>query len=290
MAHDPPPPAEPELTRRRPIYLDFNVLQLVALVFLLDQLTKYVVIELLNPGMSYPFRGFFRFTHVHNTGSAFGIFQGLNTPLIFVSFVGIVILVLIYRSQPNPSNLLRFSLGLQLGGALGNLIDRLRLGFVTDFIDIGPWPVFNIADAAIVTGLIILGWVFTNSGSSKPEPRPPAEEFVPQPVPSQPVPSVIDRRYRATGSRYRAADLSDLEDERDEEVVSPGFEEPLTPEPGGSLDDLDMTEETAPEPEHPAPSDAKAESLPGSPELPSVVSDWGGPDPDIPRVHREGTP
>ena len=104
------------------------------------------------------------------------------------------------------------------------------------------------------------------------------------------MPSVIDRRYRATGSRYRAADLSDLEDERDEEVVSPGFGEPLTPEPGGSLDDLDMTEETAPEPEHPAPSDAKAESLPGSPELPSVVSDWGGPDPDIPRVHREGTP
>jgi signal peptidase II len=282
MTHDPPPPAEPELTRRRPIYLDFNVLQLVALVFLLDQLTKYVVIELLNPGMSYPFRGFFRFTHVHNTGSAFGIFQGLNTPLIFVSFVGIVILALIYRSQPNPSNLLRFSLGLQLGGALGNLLDRLRLGFVTDFIDIGPWPVFNIADAAIVTGLIILGWVFTNSGSSKPEPHPAAEEFVPQPVPS-----VVDRRYRATGSRYRAADLSDWEDD---DEVSPVFEEPLTPEPGGALDALDRSEEAAPEPQHPPSSGAKAESLPGSPEPPSVVSDWGGPDPDIPRARREGTP
>jgi signal peptidase II len=248
--------------RRRPVYRDWNLLQLAALVLALDQLTKFVVRETLAWHQSWPFAGFFRFTHVHNTGSAFGIFQGLNTPLIFVSFVGIVILALIYRSQPNPSNLLRFSLGLQLGGALGNLLDRLRLGFVTDFIDIGPWPVFNIADAAIVTGLIILGWVFTNSGSSKPEPHPAAEEFVPQPVPS-----VVDRRYRATGSRYRAADLSDWEDDE----VSPVFEEPLTPEPGGALDALDRSEEAAPEP-------------------PSVVSDWGGPDPDIPRARREGTP
>ena len=129
--------------RPRPIYKDFNVLQLGVLVLLLDQLTKYLVIQLLVPGGSYPFRGFFRFTHVHNSGSAFGILQGQNTPLIFISFVGIIILVLIYRR---------------------NLIDRLRLGFVTDFIDIGPWPVFNLADASIVTGLVLLAWVFTRSG------------------------------------------------------------------------------------------------------------------------------
>ena len=150
--------------RPRPIYKDFTVLQLGVLVLLLDQLTKYLVIQLLVPGGSYPFRGFFRFTHVHNSGSAFGILQGQNTPLIFISFIGIIILVLIYRSQPYPSNWLRLSLGLQLGGAFGNLIDRLRLGFVTDFIDIGPWPVFNLADASIVTGLVLLAWVFTRSG------------------------------------------------------------------------------------------------------------------------------
>ena len=152
------------LPRPRPIYKDFNVLQLGVLVFLLDQLSKYLVIQLLVAGASYPFRGFFRFTHVHNSGSAFGILQGQNTPLIFISFIGIIILVLIYRSQPYPSNWLRLSLGLQLGGAFGNLIDRLRLGFVTDFIDIGPWPVFNLADASIVTGLVLLAWVFTRSG------------------------------------------------------------------------------------------------------------------------------
>ncbi len=161
-------PEDAGLPRPRPIYKDFNVLQLGVLVFLLDQLTKYLVIQLLVPGGSYPFRGFFRFTHVHNSGSAFGILQGQNTPLIFISFIGIIVLVLIYRSQPYPSKWLRLSLGLQLGGAFGNLIDRLRLGFVTDFIDIGPWPVFNLADASIVTGLILLAWVFTRS-DSKPE-------------------------------------------------------------------------------------------------------------------------
>ena len=104
------------------------------------------------------------------TGSAFGIFQGFNTPLIFVSMIGIIILTLIYRSQERPSNLLRLSLALQLGGAFGNLVDRVRLGFVTDFIDIGPWPVFNIADAAIVSGLFILGWVFTRPTPAQEKP------------------------------------------------------------------------------------------------------------------------
>ncbi len=160
-------PDDAGLPRPRPIYKDFNVLQLGVLVFLLEQLTKYLVVQLLVPGGSYPFRGFFRFTHVHNSGSAFGILQGQNTPLIFISFIGIIILVLIYRSQPYPSNWLRLSLGLQLGGAFGNLIDRLRLGFVTDFIDIGPWPVFNLADASIVTGLVLLAWVFTRTGPAQ---------------------------------------------------------------------------------------------------------------------------
>ena len=167
---DTPPPGGPKAPRRKPIYLDFTLLQSAALVFLLDQLTKYLVIQTLAPGMSFPFRGFFRFTHVHNTGSAFGMFQGFNTPLIFVSMIGIIILTLIYRSQERRSNLLRLSLALQLGGAFGNLVDRVRLGFVTDFIDIGPWPVFNIADAAIVSGLFILGWVFTRPTPAQEEP------------------------------------------------------------------------------------------------------------------------
>src|SRR5918992_2298923 len=152
--------------KRVPIYKDLTVLQLAALVLLVDQFSKYLVRELLPFGSSFPDRGLFRFTHAHNTGSAFGIFQGQNTPLIFVSFIGIIVLVLIYRSQSRPSNWLRLSLGLQLGGAFGNLLDRLLLGFVTDFINIGPWPVFNLADTSIVTGLLLLAWIFLRPGRS----------------------------------------------------------------------------------------------------------------------------
>jgi signal peptidase II len=162
--------------KKSPVYKDLTVLQLAALVLVLDQFSKYLVRELLPFGVSFPDRGFFRFTHAHNTGSAFGLFQGQNTPLIFISFVGIIVLALIYQSQSRPSNWLRLSLGLQLGGAFGNLLDRLRLGFVTDFIDIGPWPVFNLADASIVTGLLLLAWIFLRPGRSQ-EPKPVSDAY-----------------------------------------------------------------------------------------------------------------
>ena len=156
---------EPEKGGKTPIYKDFTLLQLAAIIFLVDQFTKFLVREFLPFGYSYPFDGFFRITHTHNTGSAFGILQGQNTPLIFVSFIGIFVLVMIYRSQPRATNLLRTSLALQIGGAFGNLLDRLRLGSVTDFIDVGAWPVFNLADASIVTGLVLLGWLLLRPGA-----------------------------------------------------------------------------------------------------------------------------
>ena len=150
--------------RKRPIFLDFDLLQLAAIFFVLDQLTKFLVRAYLPFGSSYPATGFFRFTHAENTGSAFGLFQGHNTPLIFISFVGIFVLAMIYQSQPRPTNLLRLSLGLQIGGALGNLVDRFRLGAVTDFIDVGPWPIFNLADSSIICGLLLLGWIILQPG------------------------------------------------------------------------------------------------------------------------------
>ena len=124
---------------------------------------------------SFPEDGFLRFTHTHNTGSAFGLFQGQNMPLILVAIVGVTVLAVIYLSQRQPSNLLLLSLGLQMGGAAGNLLDRLCLlqtecqgslmarleqGYVTDFIDVDTWPVFNLADSSIVVGLVLLGWLF----------------------------------------------------------------------------------------------------------------------------------
>ena len=151
---------EGDRARRTPIYRDFLLIQLAVLIFLSDQFSKYLVRQFLVLYESFPSQGFFRITHTFNTGSIFGLFQGNNTPLILVSFVGVAVLILLCRSQRFPTGLLRLSLGLQLGGAFGNLVDRLRLGHVIDWVDIGPWPVFNVADACIVTGLIILAWLF----------------------------------------------------------------------------------------------------------------------------------
>ena len=153
--------------RRPTIYKDLVLLQLTALTFLLDQFSKFLVRELLEFRESFPEQGFFRFTHTFNTGSAFGLFQDQNFALILASVAGITVLTLIYRSQRDPTNLLRLSLGLQLGGAAGNLLDRLRMGHVTDFLDVGPWPIFNLADAAIVTGLILLVWMFLMPDAAK---------------------------------------------------------------------------------------------------------------------------
>ena len=145
--------------RRRPLYRDWNLLQAAALLLALDQLTKFVVRQTLDWHQSWPCCGFFRFTHVHNTGSAFGLFQDQNLTLLVVSLVGIVALAIIYGMQERPAWLLRASIALMLGGAAGNLLDRILLGHVTDFIDIGPWPVFNLADSSIVVGLMLMGWL-----------------------------------------------------------------------------------------------------------------------------------
>ena len=132
----------------------------LALVFGLDQITKAIVRHSLLVGESFPRDGVVRITHTFNTGSAFGLFPDQTLFLIVASFAGISILLLVYRNHPLHGSLLRLSLGMQLGGALGNLVDRIRMGQVTDFIDLGFWPVFNLADASIVIGIIILVSLF----------------------------------------------------------------------------------------------------------------------------------
>ena len=141
-----------------------------------DQLSKAWIKVNLPGGESVPAEGLFRLTHVHNTGAAFGLFQGQLFSLTIVALIGIIVVLLFalfyYRRFPFlDSKLVKPSLGLILGGAVGNLIDRLRLGYVTDFIDIGIWPAFNIADSAIVVGVVIFAYLFIfakakNHGSS----------------------------------------------------------------------------------------------------------------------------
>ena len=131
------------------------------LVITADQLTKILWVESYKAGEVIYQLGFFQLTHVQNTGASFGIFQGHSFALMIVEIVGIVILLAmafyIYRRLPylvSLPNTIAFSL--ILGGTVGNLIDRLRLEHVTDFIDIGIWPVFNVADSAITIGVIVI--------------------------------------------------------------------------------------------------------------------------------------
>jgi len=141
-----------------------TVFFLIALLTVaVDQLSKMWIRNLLPEGRSWVEVGFFRLTHVHNTGGVFGLFQGQSFPLTIVAFIGIAIIfvyaLFIYRRFPFSDGMLgKSALGLVLGGTIGNVIDRLRFGYVTDFIDFGFWPAFNIADSAVVIGIIIFAY------------------------------------------------------------------------------------------------------------------------------------
>ncbi len=142
------------------------------LVVAADQLSKVWIRSNLLVGQSLFEAGFFRITHVNNTGAAFGLFQGQSFLLTIVALVGITVLLVyalvIYRKFPLLDNRLgRSTLGLVLGGAVGNLIDRLRFGYVTDFIDVGRWPAFNIADSAITVGVILFAYSFLRSARAE---------------------------------------------------------------------------------------------------------------------------
>ena len=139
-------------------------LLLAPAVFAVDQLTKLFVRNNFELGESWPATGFLRLTYGTNTGTAFGLFPNQTLVLILASIVAIGFLVYFYRAHALNQPLLRTAIGMQLGGALGNLVDRLRTGAVVDFIDVGPWPIFNIADSCIVVGMIVLVSVLVLSG------------------------------------------------------------------------------------------------------------------------------
>ena len=137
-----------------------TLLVVTAVVVALDQLTKALVVA--NLGLYEQWapiealRPYFTFTYVQNTGAAFGLFPNGGVFFILVALLVSGMIVYFYREMPDGTWVMRVSLGLQLGGALGNLIDRLRLGFVVDFFDFKFWPVFNVADSALVVGAVAL--------------------------------------------------------------------------------------------------------------------------------------
>ncbi len=138
----------------------------VGLILTLDQITKSLV------RTNIPFSGswmpvewlapFFRFVHWENTGAAFGLFERGGLVFSVLAVVVSIVIVMYYPQIPENETLMRIAIAMQMGGALGNLTDRIFHGPVTDFIAVGNFPVFNIADSSITVGvgLLILGlWI-----------------------------------------------------------------------------------------------------------------------------------
>jgi signal peptidase II len=128
-----------------------------------DQFTKYLVVSNLELYESWvPIPALARWFDIHyvaNTGAAFGLFQNGGLFFVIVAIVVSLVILFYYRYLPDGQWLIRVSLGLQLGGALGNLIDRLRVGHVIDFLNFQVWPVFNVADSSIVCGVLLLAFL-----------------------------------------------------------------------------------------------------------------------------------
>lgn len=134
---------------------------IAALVFAFDQYTKYLVSTNLAIGQAWmpiaALEPFVVVRHVRNSGAAFGMFPQGGSIFLAIAVVVVCAIAWYYYHRAHTAPLwVRLSLGLMLGGALGNMIDRIRFGFVVDFVDLGWWPVFNVADSSIVVGVTLL--------------------------------------------------------------------------------------------------------------------------------------
>lgn len=138
------------------------------LVLAADQIIKSIVTRLLPAGASVAVvPGFLSLTHVQNTGIAFGWFAGLSPALAAIAALTLFFLLFYNRGRWPRSRADSAGIALMAGGAAGNLLDRIRLGFVVDYLDFHVWPVFNVADAAITVGAGILVLTLAREG------RPP---------------------------------------------------------------------------------------------------------------------
>ncbi len=143
----------------------FRLVIVAGLVVVIDQISKVIIFEILPLyGTVSVIPGFFNITHVHNPGGAFGFLAGHSEAwrhfvFLFISGLAIGLIIYYYHKTPNSYILLSFGFALILGGAIGNMIDRVRLGVVIDFLDVYignlHWPAFNVADSAISIGITI---------------------------------------------------------------------------------------------------------------------------------------
>jgi len=145
------------------VRIKFSLFLTALLIAIADQLTKTWIRSNLAHGQAIPENGFFQITHVQNTGAAFGLLTDQSVFLAVVAATGVVILLIyalfFHHRLPFLDNIPgSLALGLILGGTIGNLIDRLFRGYVTDFMSVGIWPDFNIADSAVTIGAITVAY------------------------------------------------------------------------------------------------------------------------------------
>jgi len=155
---------------------ELGLLVTASLVIALDQVSKFLVRDNMTLGQSMPEEGFFRITHITNAGGSWGIFG--NTAFLTIATIVVVIAaVVLYLRYPLMRRMpVRVAMGLLIGGAIGNIIDRLSQGHVTDFIDVGAWPVFNVADCAIVIGVILIALYLIYSARKERCPAKPKND------------------------------------------------------------------------------------------------------------------
>ncbi len=139
--------------RHKPLYI-FGI---AAAILFFDQLTKFIVRKTIPEGISIEMLPFFHLTHLENTGTFFGLARHSSGFLVFFSLIVIGLVIYNYRDIPKDKFLYLMA-AFVLGGAFGNLIDRILFGSVTDFFDFRIWPVFNIADSFITLAVIGLLW------------------------------------------------------------------------------------------------------------------------------------
>jgi signal peptidase II len=161
--------------RSRRFFIFFVV---AAGIIAFDQWTKWLVIQTVPLNTAWLpeslewLSPYARLFHIQNRGASFGMFQDGNTFFIILTTVIVAGIVFYVSRMEHPSNWMWVAAGMYLGGAVGNLIDRLTIGAVTDFVSVGKFYIFNVADASInisVVLLVILSWLFNRS---QPEPEP----------------------------------------------------------------------------------------------------------------------
>jgi len=136
------------------------LLVIATIIVIIDQLTKFFVRQYMAYGDTWApwdwMMPYARLLYIHNTGAAFGLFKNANPVFMVLAVIVSGVIIYYYPQIPSTEKVIRFALSLQLAGAVGNLIDRIFFGRVTDFISVGNFAIFNVADSSITVGVVIL--------------------------------------------------------------------------------------------------------------------------------------